>query len=41
VLGKFFSHQMMVKDAKYIDDDTNGSTPSNEPQAVAFKAINV
>jgi hypothetical protein len=38
VLGKFVSHQMMVKDAKYIDDVANGRTPSNKPQAVAFKA---
>jgi SNF2 family DNA or RNA helicase len=28
----------MVKDAKYIDDIANGSTPSIEPQVVAFKA---
>jgi hypothetical protein len=38
VLGKFVSHQMMVKDAKYIDDVANGRTPSNKPQVVAFKA---
>ena len=38
VLVKFVSHQMMVKDAKYIDDVANGSTPSKEPQAIAFKA---
>lgn len=25
VMGKFISHQMMVKNAKYIDDVANGS----------------
>jgi hypothetical protein len=40
VLGKFVSHQMMVRDVKYIDDVTNGSTSSSEPQVVAFKATN-
>jgi hypothetical protein len=29
VLGKFGSHQIMVKDTKYIDDVTNGSTPTH------------
>jgi hypothetical protein len=27
VPGKFDSHQMMIKDAKYINDVANGSTP--------------
>jgi hypothetical protein len=40
VLGKFVSHQMMVRDAKYIDDVTNGSTSFTESQVVAFKATN-
>jgi hypothetical protein len=40
VLGKFVSHQMMVKDAKYINDVANGNLPSIESQAVAFKATN-
>jgi hypothetical protein len=40
VLGKFVSHQMMVKNAKYIDNVVNGSLPSNEPQSVTFKATN-
>jgi hypothetical protein len=40
VLGKFVSHQMMVKKAKYIDDIANGSLPSTEQQAIAFKATN-
>jgi hypothetical protein len=38
VLGKFVSHQMMVKDTKYINDIANGSLPSTVPQVVAFKA---
>jgi uncharacterized protein YccT (UPF0319 family) len=38
VIGKFISHQMMVKYAKYIDNVANGSTPSTEPQVVAFNA---
>jgi hypothetical protein len=37
VLGKLVSHQMMVKDAKYIDDLANGNIPSTEMQAIAFK----
>jgi hypothetical protein len=39
-LGKFVSHQMMVKDSKYIDDMTNGSLPSTKLQVVAFKVSN-
>jgi hypothetical protein len=31
---------MMFKVTKYIDNVSNGSTPSNEPQVVAFKATN-
>jgi hypothetical protein len=31
---------MMVKDAKYINDVTNGNLPSIESQVVAFKATN-
>jgi hypothetical protein len=37
VLGKFISHQMMVKNAKYIDDIANGNLIANEPQAVALR----
>jgi hypothetical protein len=40
VLGKFLSHQMMVKDTKYIDDLTNGNLTVIDPQVVAFKATN-
>jgi hypothetical protein len=40
VFGKFVSHQMMVKDAKYIDDVANGSLSSTKPRAIAFKATN-
>jgi hypothetical protein len=40
VLGKFVSHQMMVKNTKYIDDIANGSIPASERQAIAFKATN-
>jgi hypothetical protein len=40
VLDKYVSHQMMVKDAKYINDVANGSLPYAEPQVVSFKAIN-
>jgi hypothetical protein len=39
-LGKFVSHQMMVKDSKYIDDVTNGSLLSTELQVIAFKVSN-
>jgi hypothetical protein len=40
MFGKFVSHQMMVNDAKYIDDAANRSTPYNESQTVAFKVTN-
>jgi 5,10-methylenetetrahydrofolate reductase len=40
VLGKFISHQMMVKDVKYNDNVTNGSNSTTEQQDVAFKATN-
>jgi hypothetical protein len=39
VLSKFVSHQMMVENAKYIDNIANRSLPSTEPplhQVVAF-----
>jgi hypothetical protein len=36
VLGKFVSHQMMVKDTKYINSVANGSMPSTRLQVVAF-----
>jgi hypothetical protein len=41
VLGKFISHQMMVKDAKYVDDLANRNILSTEMQVVDFKATNV
>jgi hypothetical protein len=41
VLGKFISHQMMVKDAKYVDDLANRNILSIEMQVVDFKATNV
>jgi hypothetical protein len=40
VLGKFVSHQMMVKNVKYIEDVANGSLPNNEPQPITFRATN-
>jgi hypothetical protein len=40
VMGKFISHQMMVKNEKYIDDVANGSLLAIELQVVAFKATN-
>jgi hypothetical protein len=38
ILRKFVSHQMMVNDAKYIDDLTNGNLTTIKPQVVSFKA---
>jgi hypothetical protein len=40
VLGKFVSHQMMAKNAKYIDTIGNGSLLANKSQVIAFKATN-
>jgi hypothetical protein len=40
VRGKFVTHQMIVNYANYIDDFVNRSLPSNEPQAIVFKATN-
>jgi hypothetical protein len=40
VLGKFVSNQMMVKDAKYVNDHANGNIPSTDPQVISFKATN-
>jgi hypothetical protein len=40
VLEKFLSHEMTVRDSKYIKDLAQGNVPSNEPQHVAFKATN-
>jgi hypothetical protein len=36
ILGKFVSGQMMIKEARYVDDALNG--PIHEPQTVALKA---
>jgi hypothetical protein len=38
ILGKFVSGRMMVKEARYVDDITNGLLPLYEPQLVALKA---
>jgi hypothetical protein len=40
VLGKFVSEQMMAKEARYLDDATNGSPHYNESQPVTLKATN-
>jgi hypothetical protein len=40
VLGTFVSHQLMVKNAKYIDDVANRSLHTNELEAIAFEATN-
>jgi hypothetical protein len=39
-VGKFLSHQMVVKYAKYINYLTYGNLTSTEPQDIAFKATN-
>jgi hypothetical protein len=38
ILGKFVSGQMMIKEARYVDEALNG--PIHEPQAIALKATN-
>jgi hypothetical protein len=38
ILGKFVSGRMMVKEARYVDDELNGPLPMYEPQPVALKA---
>jgi hypothetical protein len=38
ILGKFVSGQMMVKEARYVDDALNGPLPVYEPQPIALKA---
>jgi hypothetical protein len=38
ILGKFVSGQMMIKEARYVDDALNGPMPVYEPQPVALKA---
>jgi hypothetical protein len=40
VLGEFLSHEMMVRDCKYIENFTQGNVSTNKPQVVAFNAIN-
>jgi hypothetical protein len=40
VVHKFISHQMMIKDTKYMDVVANGSTPSTKLQVVALKTTN-
>jgi hypothetical protein len=38
ILRKFVSGRMMVKEARYVDDITNGLLPLYEPQLVALKS---
>jgi hypothetical protein len=38
IIGKFVSGDMMVKEARYVDDALNGPLPLNKPQPVALKA---
>jgi hypothetical protein len=38
ILGKFVSRRMMVKEARYVDNITNGPLPLYEPEPVALKA---
>jgi hypothetical protein len=41
ILEKFVSGRMMAKEARYIDNVTNGSLPHyNEPQPITLKATN-
>jgi hypothetical protein len=40
VVHEFISHQMMIKDTKYMDVVANESTPSTKLQVVAFKTTN-
>jgi hypothetical protein len=37
-LGKFLSHEMMVKDSKHVEDLHQGNAPTNMPQVATFKA---
>jgi hypothetical protein len=39
-LGKFLSHEMMVRDSKYIEYLVQQNISTNKLQLVAFKAIN-
>jgi hypothetical protein len=38
ILGKFVSGCMMIKEARYVDEEFNGPMPIYEPQTVALKA---
>jgi hypothetical protein len=38
ILGKFVSERLMVREARYINDNVNGPLPHYEPQTVALKA---
>jgi hypothetical protein len=38
VIGKFHSHEMMVKDSKHIKDLAQGNVTTIEPQPIALKA---
>jgi hypothetical protein len=39
ILGKFVSGDIMVKEARYVDDIVNGPLPLYELQPFAFKAL--
>ena len=38
ILGRFVIRRMMVKEARYIDDITNGPLPQYESQPISLKA---
>jgi hypothetical protein len=38
ILEKFISGRMMIKEARYVDEELNGPMPIHEPQTVALKA---
>jgi hypothetical protein len=38
ILGKFVSGRMMIKEARYVDEELNAPMPIHEPQTVALKA---
>jgi hypothetical protein len=40
MLGMFLSHEMTVRDSKYIEDLAQGNISPNKPQVVSFKGTN-
>jgi hypothetical protein len=38
ILEKFVNGRMMIKEARYVDEELNGPMPIHEPQTVALKA---